>query len=62
MGVVALQGVEVGEDLAIDRRFDGDESTDDPGTWLRYRVGKSPAVQRESLCGCGEFPLRAVSE
>src|SRR5664279_4261936 len=51
VGVVALQGVELGEDFAVQGRFDGDEITDDPGARLRHGVGKSGAVQRETLGG-----------
>src|SRR5664279_3218998 len=34
-GVVALQVVEIGEDVAVELRCDRDEVTGNPGTWLR---------------------------
>src|SRR5664279_1749438 len=39
VGVVSLKGVQVGEDFAVQGRFDGDEITDDPGARLRHSVG-----------------------
>ena len=62
MGVVSLQGVELGEDFAVQGRFDGDEITDDPGVRLRHSVRKSGAVQRETLGGRRGLPYCAARE
>ena len=62
MGVVSLQGVQVGEDFEVQGRFDGDEITDDPGARLRHSVGKSGAVQRETLGGRRGLPYCAARQ
>jgi len=62
VGVVSLQGVELGEDFAVQGRFDGDEITDDPGARLRHGVRKSGAVQREALGGRRGLPYCAARQ
>ena len=46
MGVVALQGVEIGEDFAVQGRCDGDEVTDNPSARLRHRVAQKASGRR----------------
>src|SRR5664279_2171658 len=62
VGLVSLQGVELGEDFAVQGGFDGDEITDCPGARLRHGVRKAGAVQRVTLRGRRGLPYCAARE